>query len=141
RRPRLGHLRRGLGRATRRRVRSARGRTRRLLRPAHAAQARGAARTRRRGGLRADRRWPFPDDRPARPGGRGRRGGVPALTAMPAVGALALDVEETELLRLLADGLVLDAVARRLGVSERTVRRRIRALCDRFDVDTSVQVV
>ena len=60
---------------------------------------------------------------------------------MPVVGALALDVEETELLRLLADGLVLDAVARRLGVSERTVRRRIRALCDRFDVDTSVQVV
>jgi DNA-binding NarL/FixJ family response regulator len=54
---------------------------------------------------------------------------------------LALDAEETELIRLLAEGLVLDAVARRLAVSERTVRRRIRALCDRFDVDTAVQVV
>jgi DNA-binding NarL/FixJ family response regulator len=54
---------------------------------------------------------------------------------------MALDAEEVELIRLLADGLVLDAVARRLAVSERTVRRRIRALCDRFGVDTPVQVV
>jgi DNA-binding NarL/FixJ family response regulator len=54
---------------------------------------------------------------------------------------VVLDAEETELLRLLADGLVLDAVARRLSVSERTVRRRIRALCDRFGGDVPVQVV
>jgi DNA-binding NarL/FixJ family response regulator len=54
---------------------------------------------------------------------------------------VALDAEEMELVRLLAEGLVLDAVARRLQVSERTVRRRIRALCDRFGVDTPVQVV
>lgn len=54
---------------------------------------------------------------------------------------MALDAEETELVRLLAEGLVLDAVARRLSVSERTVRRRIRTLCDRFGVDTPVQIV
>jgi DNA-binding NarL/FixJ family response regulator len=54
---------------------------------------------------------------------------------------MALDAEEVELIRLLAEGLVLDAVARRLALSERTVRRRIRALCDRFGVDTPVQVV
>jgi DNA-binding NarL/FixJ family response regulator len=54
---------------------------------------------------------------------------------------MVLDAEETELVRLLAEGLVLDAVARRLALSERTVRRRIRTLCDRFDVDTPVQVV
>ncbi|MCW2598051.1 MAG: helix-turn-helix transcriptional regulator [Jatrophihabitans sp.] len=54
---------------------------------------------------------------------------------------MALDAEETELVRLLAEGLVLDAVARRMALSERTVRRRIRALCDRFEVDTPVQVV
>jgi DNA-binding NarL/FixJ family response regulator len=54
---------------------------------------------------------------------------------------LALDPEDTELLRLLAEGLLMDAVARRLAVSERTVRRRMRALCDRFGVDTPVQVV
>jgi DNA-binding NarL/FixJ family response regulator len=56
-------------------------------------------------------------------------------------GAMALDDEELAILRLLAEGLVLDAIARRLAVSERTVRRRIRALCDRFGVDTPVQVV
>ena len=54
---------------------------------------------------------------------------------------MALDDEELALLRLLADGLVLDAVARRLALSERTVRRRIRSLCDRYGVDTPVQVV
>jgi DNA-binding NarL/FixJ family response regulator len=54
---------------------------------------------------------------------------------------LALDPDEIELLRLLAEGLVLDAVARRLAVSERTVRRRLRALCDRFGVEAPVQVV
>jgi DNA-binding NarL/FixJ family response regulator len=52
-----------------------------------------------------------------------------------------LDGEEVALVRLLAEGLVLDAIARRLALSERTVRRRIRTLCDRFDVDTPVQVV
>jgi DNA-binding NarL/FixJ family response regulator len=54
---------------------------------------------------------------------------------------MALDAEETELVRLLAEGLVLDAIARRLDMSERTVRRRIRTLCDRFGVETPVQVV
>ena len=54
---------------------------------------------------------------------------------------ISLDAEEIELVRLLGEGLVLDAIARRLSVSERTVRRRTRALCDRFGVDTPVQVV
>jgi DNA-binding NarL/FixJ family response regulator len=54
---------------------------------------------------------------------------------------MELDDEELALVRLLADGLVLEAIARRLALSERTVRRRIRALCDRFDVNTPVQVV
>ena len=51
------------------------------------------------------------------------------------------DEDEIALVRLLADGLVLDAIARRLALSERTVRRRIRALCDRFGVEVPVQVV
>ncbi len=54
---------------------------------------------------------------------------------------MILDAEETALIRLLAEGLVLEAVARRLALSERTVRRRIRALCDRFGADAPVQVV
>jgi len=49
--------------------------------------------------------------------------------------------DDIQLLGLVADGLVLDAIARRLNLSERTVRRRIRSLCDRIGVDTPVQAV
>lgn len=45
------------------------------------------------------------------------------------------------LLELLAEGLPLEAVAHRLNISERTVRRRIRSICDRIGVATSVQAV
>ena len=51
-----GHLRQGLGRPAGGRLRRPRGRARHLLRPAHAAQARGPARARRRGGVRPHRR-------------------------------------------------------------------------------------
>lgn len=43
--------------------------------------------------------------------------------------------EDLELVRLLAAGLSLESVARRLNLSERTVRRRMRALCDRLGLD------
>jgi DNA-binding NarL/FixJ family response regulator len=46
-----------------------------------------------------------------------------------------------ELLVLLADGLSLDAVARRVNASERTVRRRVRAICDRLGMSSTIQVV
>ncbi len=52
-----------------------------------------------------------------------------------------LDDDDLRLLALLADGHALDAIARRLNFSERTVRRRIRSLCDRIGVDTPVQAV
>ena len=61
--------------------------------------------------------------------------------AVLSVPAMSWDDEEIALVRLLADGLVLDAIARRLALSERTVRRRIRALCDRCGVEAPVQVV
>ena len=54
---------------------------------------------------------------------------------------MELDADETELIRLYAEGVVNEVVARQLRVSERTVRRRIRALCDRFGVQTPVQLV
>ncbi|MFU8874424.1 helix-turn-helix domain-containing protein [Micromonospora sp. SL4-19] len=53
----------------------------------------------------------------------------------------ALDEEDLRLLRLLAAGLPPETVARRLGLSERTVRRRIRAVCDRLGVTRPIQAV
>jgi DNA-binding NarL/FixJ family response regulator len=44
-------------------------------------------------------------------------------------------------LRLLADGVLPGAVARRLRTPERTVRRRIRDICDRLGVDAPIQAV
>jgi DNA-binding NarL/FixJ family response regulator len=55
--------------------------------------------------------------------------------------AMPLDHEDLELLRLLADGALLGAVARRLRTSERTVRRRIRSICNRLGVDAPIQAV
>lgn len=52
-----------------------------------------------------------------------------------------LSHQDVALLKLLAGGLALDAVARRMGTSERTVRRRVRAICDRLGVGTSMQAV
>jgi len=49
--------------------------------------------------------------------------------------------EDVELLRLLARGLPLDAVARRLNTSERTVRRRVRGICERLGVTASIEAV
>lgn len=52
-----------------------------------------------------------------------------------------LSVEELRMLGLLADGLPVDVVARRLDLSERTVRRRSRAVCDRLGARATIQVV
>jgi DNA-binding NarL/FixJ family response regulator len=52
-----------------------------------------------------------------------------------------LQVSDVQLLALLADGLGLEVVARRLDISERTVRRRIRDICDRLKVATPVQAI
>ena len=52
-----------------------------------------------------------------------------------------LSGRDVELLRMLADGLPLEAVARRMNASERTVRRRVRAICERLGFASSVQAV
>lgn len=48
---------------------------------------------------------------------------------------------ELELIGLFAQGLPIDVIARRLNLSDRTVRRRTRALCDRFGARATIQVV
>jgi DNA-binding NarL/FixJ family response regulator len=49
--------------------------------------------------------------------------------------------DDLELLRLLAEGPALDAVARRLQLSDRTVRRRTPAIWDRLGVTAPIQAV
>jgi len=52
-----------------------------------------------------------------------------------------MSLEDLEVLRLLATGLSLESVARHLDLSERTVRRRTRALCDRLGVGTPIEAI
>ncbi|PXY32609.1 helix-turn-helix transcriptional regulator [Prauserella muralis] len=42
---------------------------------------------------------------------------------------------------MLASGLPIEAIARRLGLSERTVRRRMRAVCDQLGFRTPIEAV
>ncbi|MDQ6522621.1 LuxR C-terminal-related transcriptional regulator [Nocardioides sp. LHD-245] len=48
---------------------------------------------------------------------------------------------DLEILSLLARGLTIDAIGRRIGVSDRTVRRRLRTVADELGVDSSIEVV
>ncbi|ONI68909.1 helix-turn-helix transcriptional regulator [Kribbella sp. ALI-6-A] len=52
-----------------------------------------------------------------------------------------MSAEDLRLFRLIATGLPIEAVARRLDLSERTVRRRTRAACDRLGVGTAIEAV
>lgn len=48
---------------------------------------------------------------------------------------------EIRALNCLASGMTAAAAARYLGISERTLRRRIRLICDRIGVDTPIEAV
>lgn len=63
--------------------------------------------------------------------------GVPVSLVEPET----LTDDDLALLSLLARGLPLDAIARRLGTSDRTVRRRVRAVCDRLGVQAPIEAV
>lgn len=58
---------------------------------------------------------------------------------MPAAGSLRAD--ELRILALLAQGLAAETVARRLELSERTLRRRTRGICDQLGVRTPMEAV
>lgn len=49
--------------------------------------------------------------------------------------------EEVTILRLMANGLPLNSVARHTGLSSRTIRRRLRGLCDRLGVTYPIQAI
>ena len=52
-----------------------------------------------------------------------------------------LNDDDLAVLRLLGQGLTTDAIARELSVSERTLRRRVRLICDRLGVKTPIEAV
>jgi DNA-binding NarL/FixJ family response regulator len=54
---------------------------------------------------------------------------------------MGIAAEDRQLLSLLAKGHPPQVVARELSTSERTLRRRIRALCDRIGVATPIEAV
>lgn len=51
------------------------------------------------------------------------------------------EAEDVEILGLLAQGLTAEGAARRVGLSDRTVRRRLRAMADDLGVDTTIEIV
>ena len=48
---------------------------------------------------------------------------------------------ELAVLRLMAEGITVEAVARHLNISERTVRRRARSMCDIIGVETTIEAI
>lgn len=55
--------------------------------------------------------------------------------------AALLDSETLAVLALLADGHTTDRIARELGVSERTVRRRLRSAADLLGAESTIETV
>lgn len=52
-----------------------------------------------------------------------------------------LSDEEIRLLAEIATGVTADVAARRLELSARTLRRRLRTICDRLGVNTPIEAV
>ncbi|CAA9282695.1 MAG: hypothetical protein AVDCRST_MAG57-3963 [uncultured Blastococcus sp.] len=48
---------------------------------------------------------------------------------------------DLRILALLAEGHTVDAIARHVGLSVRTVRRRLRVVADRLGVETTIESV
>lgn len=52
-----------------------------------------------------------------------------------------LDRDDLRLLSVIATGIPLTSVATKLGISDRTVRRRVRSICDTLGVTTMIESV
>jgi DNA-binding NarL/FixJ family response regulator len=60
---------------------------------------------------------------------------------LPCVKRPELSAQDLELLGLLAAGIPAERVARHLELSDRTIRRRLRAVCEGIGVDVPIQAV
>jgi DNA-binding NarL/FixJ family response regulator len=54
---------------------------------------------------------------------------------------IQLAADQLDILRLLAQGLTVETVARRLDMSDRTLRRRVRAIADDLGVDSTIEAI
>ena len=61
--------------------------------------------------------------------------------ASPATVQAPLSRDDLRLLAVIATGIPVSAVGSRLGVSDRTIRRRVRTICDELGVLTSIEAV
>ena len=52
-----------------------------------------------------------------------------------------VDQTDVDILRLFAAGMTLPSIGRQLGLSERTVRRRLRKVCDELDLGSPIEAV
>ena len=78
----------------------------------------------------------------ARPDGRpGQPATGPSYADAGDHGEGGLEGDDLRLLTLLAGGLPANAVARKMNLSPRTLRRRTRALCDKIGVHTPIEAV
>lgn len=51
-----------------------------------------------------------------------------------------VDEDDLQILAMVADGHQIDVIAQHLSLSSRTVRRRTKAMCDRFNARAPIQV-
>ena len=63
------------------------------------------------------------------------------LTPTPVAERPSLTSDDIEVLTLLAEGLPLSTIGRRLHLSERSIRRRLRVICDRLGCRSTIQAV
>lgn len=68
-------------------------------------------------------------------------GGPRGLLPEPGIPHPDLDDSELQLLAEIATGVTTDVAARHLELSARTLRRRLRTVCDRLGVNTPIEAV
>ncbi|MEU0954322.1 LuxR C-terminal-related transcriptional regulator [Streptomyces niveus] len=54
---------------------------------------------------------------------------------------LGLENDHLRILQLVSQGCTMAQVARRMGMSDRTLRRKLRTICERVDVETPIEAV
>ncbi|MEU0139664.1 LuxR C-terminal-related transcriptional regulator [Streptomyces albidoflavus] len=54
---------------------------------------------------------------------------------------LGLGNDHLRILQLVSQGCTMSQVARRMEMSDRTLRRKVRSICDRVDVETPIEAV